>query len=175
VQNNINLQVKTKVNPPPPPPPQLQEHQQQTESFPTHGTILIITGGSNINFDTKRQHRDYYIEVNHVAIKGPTTQTKWSHIPITFSAQDVNLTLFPHTDGMVFTVHIDWWDVSKILVDNGSQVEILFLSTFKKWAMTRSSSKNRRSPLHGFDGKRIKPVGVITLPISFGTPKNPHT
>jgi hypothetical protein len=29
--------------------------------------------------------------------------------------------------------------------------------------------------LYGFDGKRIKPIGVITLPVSFGTPKNPHT
>jgi hypothetical protein len=27
---------------------------------------------------------------------------------------------------------------------------------------------------YGFGGKRIKPVGVITLPIYFGTPKNPR-
>jgi hypothetical protein len=53
-----------------------------------------------------RQHQDYYREVNHVAIEGPTTQTKWSHIPITFSAHDVNLALFPHTDAMVLTIHI---------------------------------------------------------------------
>jgi hypothetical protein len=46
--------------------------------------------------------------------------------------QDVNLTSFPHIDVMVLTVHIDRWDVSKILVDNGSQAEILFLSTFQK-------------------------------------------
>jgi hypothetical protein len=30
-------------------------------------------------------------------------------------------------------------------------------------------------PLYGFSGKRIKPVGVITLPMSFGTMKNPCT
>jgi hypothetical protein len=28
-------------------------------------------------------------------------------------------------------------------------------------------------PLYGFGGKRIKPMGVITLPVSFGTPQNP--
>jgi hypothetical protein len=33
---------------------------------------------------------------------------------------------------MVLNVHIDRWDVSRILVDNGSQAEILFLSAFKK-------------------------------------------
>jgi hypothetical protein len=78
-----------------------------------------------------RQHQDYYREVNHVAIEGPTTQTKWSHIPITFSAHDVNLALFPHTDAMVLTIHIDRCDVSRILIDNGNQAEILFLSALK--------------------------------------------
>jgi hypothetical protein len=48
---------------------------------------------------------------------------------ITFSAQDVNL---PHTDTMVITVHIDRWDVIKILIDNGSQAEIFFHTAFEK-------------------------------------------
>jgi hypothetical protein len=100
-------QIKNEVNLPPQPPPQNQEHQQQSEAFPTHGTILTITGGSNTNFNSKLQHQDYYREVNHVAIERSITQIRWSHIPITFSVQDVNLTLFPHTDTMVLTVHID--------------------------------------------------------------------
>jgi hypothetical protein len=154
VQNN-NPQIKNEANPPPPPPSQTQEPQQQNEAFPTHGTILIITGGSNTDFDTKQHCQDYYREVNHVVIEGPITQTKWSHIPITFSAQDVNLTLFPHTDAMVLTVHIDWWDVSKILVDNGSQAEILFLSTFKKMGYNKKQLKEPTKSLYGFDGKRI--------------------
>jgi hypothetical protein len=58
--NNTNPQVKTEVNPPPPPPPQIQEPLQQPDTFPTHGTILTITRGSNTDFDTKRQHHDYY-------------------------------------------------------------------------------------------------------------------
>jgi hypothetical protein len=29
-------------------------------------------------------------------------------------------------------------------------------------------------PLYGFGDKRIELVGVITLPVSFGTPQNPH-
>jgi hypothetical protein len=105
--NNTHPQVKTKANPPPPPASQIQEPPQQTDTFPTHGTILTITGGSNTDFDTKRQLKDYYKEVNHVAVEGPITQTKWSHMPITFSVQDVNLALFSHTDAMVLTIHID--------------------------------------------------------------------
>jgi hypothetical protein len=51
---------------------------------------------------------------------------------ITFNSQDINLTSLPHTDAMVTTVHIDRWDVTKILIDDGSQAEILFLATFDK-------------------------------------------
>jgi hypothetical protein len=35
--------------------------------------------------------------------------------------------------------------------------------------------KELMKPLYGFGGKRIEPIGVITLPVSFGTPKKPHT
>jgi hypothetical protein len=35
--------------------------------------------------------------------------------------------------------------------------------------------KEPTKPLYGFGGKKIKPVGVVTLPIFFGTPKNPRT
>jgi hypothetical protein len=35
--------------------------------------------------------------------------------------------------------------------------------------------KEPTKPLYGFSGKRIKLVRVITLPVSFGTPKTPLT
>jgi hypothetical protein len=76
---------------------------------------------------------------------------------------------------MVLTVHIDRWDVSKILVDNGSQAEILFLSTFEKMGYDKKQLKEPMKLLYGFGGKRIKPVRVITLPVSFGTPKKSRT
>jgi hypothetical protein len=33
---------------------------------------------------------------------------------------------------MVVTIRIDKWGITRILIDNGSQVEILFLSAFKE-------------------------------------------
>jgi hypothetical protein len=122
-----------------------------------------------------RQCRDYYIEVSHVAVEGTITQTKLSHVSITFFTQDVNLASFPHTDAMVINVHIDRWDVTKILIDNGSQLEILFLSAFGKMGYDKKQLKELTKPLYGFRGKRIEPVGVITLPVSFGTLKNSRT
>jgi hypothetical protein len=90
-------------------------------------------------------------------------------MPINFSSQDINLPSFPHTDVMVITVHIDRWDVTKILIDNGSQGKILFLATFDKMDFDRKQLKEPSKPPYGFNGKRIEPVGAITLLVSFGT------
>jgi hypothetical protein len=96
-------------------------------------------------------------------------------MPIMFSAEDINLASFPHTDTIVIIIQINGWDVTRILVDNGSQAEILFLSAFDKMGYNRKQPEEPTKPLYGFGGKRIKPVGVITLPVSFGTPQNPRT
>jgi hypothetical protein len=69
----------------------------------------------------KRQQRDYYHQVNHVVIEGPMIKTKWSHIPITFSAEDINLASFPEIEVMFVMVHIDRWDVTRVLMNNYSQ------------------------------------------------------
>jgi hypothetical protein len=74
-------------------------------------------------------------------------------MPITFSFQDVNLASFPHTDAMVVTIHTDEWDVTKILIDNGSQAEILFLTAFDKIGFDQKQLKESTKPLYGFSGK----------------------
>jgi hypothetical protein len=76
---------------------------------------------------------------------------------------------------MVATVHIDRCDITKILIDNGSQAEILFLANFDKMGFDRKQLKEPSKPIYGCGEKRIEPVRVITLPMSFDTPKNPHT
>jgi hypothetical protein len=65
-------------------------------------------------------------------IEGPIVRTKWSHIQITFIEADIKLASFSHTGMMVITAHIDKWNVTRVVVENGSQVEIVFLSTFEQ-------------------------------------------
>jgi hypothetical protein len=73
-----------------------------------------------VDFDTKRQKKDHYRSVNHVALTGPVVQTKWSHVPLTFDARDVDLRSAPHADAMVINCRLAGWDLHKVLVDNGS-------------------------------------------------------
>jgi hypothetical protein len=51
---------------------------------------------------------------------------------------------------MVLTVHIDRWDVTKFLIDNDSQVEILFLSAFENMGYGKKRLKEPTKPLYGF-------------------------
>jgi hypothetical protein len=80
-------------------------------------------------------------------------RTKWSHIHITFTEADIKLTSFPHMDAMVITAHIDKWNVMRALVHNGSQTEILFLSTFEQMGLSKKQLKEALKPLYGVERK----------------------
>jgi hypothetical protein len=110
-----------------------------------------------------------------VAVKGPITRTKWSHIPITFSEDDVKLVSFPHTDAMVTIAHINKWDVTRVLVDNGSLAETLFLSTFEQMGFDIKQLKQASKPMYGFGRRRIKPMGSVSLLVSFSSLHNVRT
>jgi hypothetical protein len=113
-------------NPPPPPAPKQEDFTEQ----PFCGVVHMITGGSSADFDTKWQKKDHYYRVNHVALTGPVVQTKWSHVPITFNARDINLRSAPHTYAMVTNCRVAGWDLHKVPVDNGNQDDIIFLYAF---------------------------------------------
>jgi hypothetical protein len=140
------------------------EPSQQNNNFPTFGTIHTITGGSNLDFQNKRQKQE-----------GPITRTKWSHIPLTFTEADIKLVSFPHIDAMVITAHIDKCDVTRVLINDGNQAEIVFLSAFNHMGFDRKQLKEATKPLYGFGGKRIEPLGSISLTVSFESLQNAST
>jgi hypothetical protein len=132
----------------------------------------MITRGSSMDFDTKRQKREHYRSVNHVALTGPVVQTKWSHVPLTFDARDVELRSAPHADAMVINCMVVGWDLHKVLVDNNSQADIIFLHVFDRMGIIHSLLKPADNPLYSFSGKGTFPIGKIELPLSFGVAPN---
>jgi hypothetical protein len=99
-------------------------------------------------------------------------QTKWSHIPLTFDARDVDLRSAPHSEAMVINCSVAGWDLHKVLVDNGSHADIIFLHAFDRMGISHSLLKPSDNPLYGFGGKGTFPVGKIDLPLSFGVAPN---
>jgi hypothetical protein len=117
-----------------------------------------------VDFDTKRQKKDHYRSVNHVALTGLVVQTKWSHVPLTFDARDVDLRSAPHADAMVINYRVVGWDLHKVLVDNGSQADIIFLHAFDRMGINHNLLKLVDNPLYGFGGKGTFPICKIELP-----------
>jgi hypothetical protein len=132
----------------------------------------MITGGSSVDFETKRQKMDHYRSVNHVALIGPVVLTRWSHVPLTFDAGDIDLRSAPHVDAMVINCSAAGWDLHKVLVDNSSQVDIIFLHAFDRMGISHNLLKPSDNPLYGFGGKGTFPVGKIELPLAFCVPPN---
>jgi hypothetical protein len=98
---------------------------------------MPITGGSAMEFKTKRQRNYYLRSVNTIINDGPATRPKWTKVPITFTEEDFRLKSTNHNDAMVIEVNIAGSVIGKILVDNGSSTDILFLKTFEKMNLTQ--------------------------------------
>jgi hypothetical protein len=88
-------------------------------------------------------------------------------VPLTFDARDVDLRSAPHIDAMVINCSVVGWDLHKVLVDNGSQADIIFLHAFDHMGISHSLLKPSDNPLYG-----TFPVGKIELPLSFGVAPN---
>lgn len=121
-----------------------------------------------MDMENKRQRRDYFRMVNSVTLQGPMIKSKWSHIPITFTEKDLNLKCYPHTDAFVIQAHIDKCDIERVLIDNGSQADIIFYNALNQMNYSGRDLQPSNYPLYGFGGKRAEPMGKITLPVTFG-------
>jgi hypothetical protein len=63
--------------------------------------------------------------------------------------------------------------LSKVLMDGGSNLNIIYTETLELLGVDRSEVRASAAPFHGIaPGKRILPLRRIDLPICFGTPSN---
>jgi len=61
--------------------------------------------------------------------------------------------------------------LTKVLMDGGSGLNILYAETLALMGISKSRLRNDTSPFHGVvPGHRAHPLGQIDLPVCFGTP-----
>ena len=100
--------------------------------------------------------------------KRPAKQFKRKNDDIIFRESDTNLVHHPHCDALVITAMMANNNVHRILVDNGSSVDILYYQAFQKIGLKASDLKPSPNPVHSFTGDSITPMGVISLPMTVG-------
>jgi hypothetical protein len=129
----------------------------------------MINGGSSSDFENKRQKKDHYWRVNHVAIIGPVIHTKWSHVPLTFDARDIDLRNTPHADALIINCNVVGWELHKVLSIMGVKLALPSYRASIVWASTTACSSQSTTHYTVFGGKGPFPLSMIELPLSLGT------
>uniref|UniRef100_A0A2N9IBW7 Uncharacterized protein n=1 Tax=Fagus sylvatica TaxID=28930 RepID=A0A2N9IBW7_FAGSY len=90
------------------------------------------------------------------------------HQVISFSDDDLRDVQLPHSDPLVITLKIGNYDVKRVLIDQGSFVEVMYQGLYEKLGLGESDLANFTSPLFGFSGESTTPLGKTTLPVLAG-------
>ena len=86
-----------------------------------------------------------------------------------FSDDDKIGTIQPHDDALVIILRIGGYDVKRVIVDQGSAVEIMYPDLFKGLNLRTEDLTPYNSPLVSFERKVIIPKGQIRLPVQTGS------
>uniref|UniRef100_A0A2N9F5Z7 Uncharacterized protein n=1 Tax=Fagus sylvatica TaxID=28930 RepID=A0A2N9F5Z7_FAGSY len=82
----------------------------------------------------------------------------------------------PHDDALVVTLTIAGFITRRVLIDNGSSADIIYLPAYQQMKIDKERLKPIDIPLVGFTGDKVKPLGVVSLVIEAGTyPKQVRT
>ena len=85
---------------------------------------------------------------------------------IGFTKEDARHLHHPHDYAFVVSICIGDYNTHRVLVDNGSPTDILYYLTFQQMRIGREQMIPTNVPLVGFGGKRVHPLGAVTLPIT---------
>ena len=95
---------------------------------------------------------------------------RWSEQPILWSREDHP----PRVDNpgqlaLVVAPQVGGYKFTKVLMDGGSNINILYYDTFQRMGLTNKNLKTSNIVFHGVvPGKSAYPVGKIELEVAFG-------
>ena len=93
------------------------------------------------------------------------------NVPLVLSFLDADKqgTIQPHDDALVITLRIGGYDVKRVMIDQGSAAEIMYLDFYKGLGLKTDNLTTYSSPLVSFKGKMVVPKGQIRLLVQIGT------
>ena len=84
---------------------------------------------------------------------------------LSFLDADKLRTIQPHDDALVVTFRIRGYDVKRVMFDQGSAAEIMYLDLYKGLDLKPENLTTYKSPLVSFEGKMVVFKWQIRLPI----------
>ncbi|XP_059658737.1 uncharacterized protein LOC132305066 [Cornus florida] len=88
------------------------------------------------------------------------------NINIGFGDVDLSRVQLPHEDPLVISLLVANYMIKRVLIDLGSRANIITKVVFEQLEIPSSSIRPTSSPLMGFDGTKVNPLGVIDLSVT---------
>ena len=88
---------------------------------------------------------------------------------MSFNEEDTRGVKQPHNDPLVITLTIKGFNTKRILVDNSSSADIIYLPAFQQLKLDPRKLHPFDSPFVSFSGDRVYPKGIVTITITVGT------
>jgi hypothetical protein len=130
----------------------------------------MIYGGQVVNASARHRKQERR-EVCSVKVVAPV-YLDWSDKSITFDQADhPDYVPSPGRYPLVVDPIIGNVRLTKVLMDGGSSLNIIYAETLGLLRIDLSSVRTGAAPFHGIvPGKRVQPLGQLDLPVCFGTP-----
>ena len=151
---------------PPPPRQTTTQHQQPL------GEIHVISGGFAGGGESSSARKAHLRSIRSVEIEEIQAVSKQPRLDtsITFSDLDLEGCQHPHDDPLVVRAVVANKIVHRVLVDNESSADIIFVSAFDKMGIGRENLDPINTHLRGFSGEKVLPLGSIQLVLTLGEP-----
>jgi hypothetical protein len=149
-----------------------KKEDHKAEEFPEVHDYFMIYGGHVVNASARHRKRECR-EVCSVKVAAPV-YLDWSDKPITFDQGDhPDRVPSPGKYPLVVDPVIGNVRLTKVLMDGGSSLNIIYAETLGLLQIDLSSIRAGVTPFHGIiPGKHVQPLGQLDLPVCFGTPSN---
>jgi hypothetical protein len=138
--------------------------------------INVIFGGDG-GFPSKRAQKQTLRET--LSMEPATTRPlRYSEVPISFSKDDQWASFSePRKFPLVLDPVVAGLQLTRVLIDGGSGLNTLFVSTLKKMGLDISKMLTpSKAPFYGIvPGNAAIPLGSVVLPVTFGTKDNYRT
>jgi hypothetical protein len=148
------------------------KEDHKTEEFPEVHDYFMIYGGhvANASARHRKQERQEVCSVKVAAL----VYLDWSDKSITFDQGDhPDRVPSPGKYPLVVDPVIGNVRLTKVLMDGGSSLNIIYAETLGLLQIDLSSIRAGVTPFHGIiPGKHVQPLGQLDLPVCFGTPSN---
>ena len=115
----------------------------------------------------KRHQKSPLVQVHREEVR-PTKQARRELEDIVFREADARLVHQQHADALIIIARVANSNVHRLMVDDSSVFDILYLDAYKKMGLTEDDLEPNNSPIYGFTRDHVIPKRVAKLTVIVG-------